>query len=131
MALHCSRQRANDLLRRLAACPQRMHCKEVKCRCMGWLQMILRRVSAHNDSGHDVDLAGHLDHQALHLALRLRVSNAQVESTPQVQMLGAQVSLQERRLPDAELSIKAAAQQCLQQWWALPVPGAANQVCAA
>ena len=44
-------------------------------------------------------------------------------------MLRAQVHLQERQLPEAEASIRAAMLQSLQLWWGLPVPGAAKQVC--
>ena len=52
----------------------------------------------------------------------------QVEETPQLLILRAQVSLQERALPEAEGSIQAAMAKALLLWWGLPTPGAAMQV---
>ena len=65
-------------------------------------------------------------HKGLHVAHF--VSELQVEETPQVLMLRAQVALQERAMADAEAHIQAAMQRVLLLWWGLPTPGAAMQV---
>ena len=70
-----------------------------------------------------------LQHARLDLILlHRRGLGAQVEETPQVLMLRAQVSLQDQRMSEAEASIQGAMAQALLLWWGLPSPGAAMQV---